>query len=132
MVYTDSVKAKVKSQEFLDIKSNVEDIIKDSGIQNGICTVFAVGSTSAILINENDPMLMHDIKDSLDKIAPSEDLYQHIENAPSHIKASFIGNSQTVPIKDGGMVLGTWQRIMLANFDIEEREREAVVTVIGD
>jgi secondary thiamine-phosphate synthase enzyme len=132
MVYTDSIKAKVKSQEFLDITSKVEEIMKDSGVQNGICSVFSVGSTSAILINENEPMLMQDLKNSLEKIAPKEDFYQHMENAHSHIKSSIVGNSKTIPVKDGSMVLGTWQGIMLANFDVEEREREVVVTVIGD
>jgi secondary thiamine-phosphate synthase enzyme len=132
MNYSETIKLKIKSQEFFDITDEVETIIKKSEIQNGICNIFAVGSTSSILINENEPMIIQDIKDSLESIAPQEKFYHHAENAFSHIKAAFLGSSQTIPIKDGEAVLGTWQSIMIVNFDIDYREREIVVTVIGD
>jgi secondary thiamine-phosphate synthase enzyme len=132
MVYSETIKLKMKSQSFSDITNEVEEIVRNSEIQNGICTIFAVGSTSAILINEDDPMLIQDIKDSLEKVAPENEIYHHSENANSHIKSVFIGNSQTIPIKEGKILLGTWQSIMIANFDVDEREREIAVTLIGE
>ena len=132
MVYTDTIKIKVKSQGFSDITSKVEDIVKDSEIEDGICTIFAVGATSSIIINEDDPMLLQDLKDSLEKIAPKEKIYHHSENAFSHLRSTIIGTNQTIPVKGGELILGTWQEIMIANFDTEDREREIVVTIVGD
>jgi secondary thiamine-phosphate synthase enzyme len=132
MNYSETIKLKIKSQEFFEITDKVESIIKKSEIQNGICSIFAIGSTSAVLINENEPMIIQDFKDSLEVVASEEKLYHHAENAHSHIRAAFIGNSQTIPIKDGKIILGTWQSIMIVNFDVDNREREVVVTVIGD
>jgi secondary thiamine-phosphate synthase enzyme len=132
MNYSETIKLKIKSQEFFEITDKVESIIKKSKIQNGICSIFAIGSTSAVLINENEPMIIQDFKDSLEAVASEEKLYHHAENAHSHIRAAFLGNSQNIPIKDGKIILGTWQSIMIVNFDIDNREREVVVTVIGD
>jgi len=132
MNYTEILKLKIKSQEFFDITDRVESVIRKSEIQNGICNIFVLGSTSAVLLNENEPMLIHDLKESLEKLAPEEKIYNHVENAYSHIRAASIGSSQTFPVKDGEAVLGTWQSIMIANFDIEDREREIVVTIIGE
>lgn len=132
MVYSETIKIKMKSQSFSDITNKIEEIVRNSEIQNGICAVFAVGSTSAILINEDEPMLLQDLKNSLEKVAPENEIYHHSENANSHIKSVFIGNSQTIPIKKGKILLGTWQSIMVANFDVDEREREIVVTLIGE
>jgi secondary thiamine-phosphate synthase enzyme len=132
MNYSETIKLKIKSQEFFEITDKVESIIKKSKIQNGICSIFAIGSTSAVLINENEPMIIQDFKDSLEAVASEEKLYHHAENAHSHIRAAFLGNSQTIPIKDGKIILGTWQSIMIVNFDVDNREREVVVTVIGD
>jgi len=132
MVYSETIKLKIKSQDFVDITDKIEYIVKKSEIQNGICTIFAVGATSAVIINESEPMLLQDLRDSLEKIASEEKIYHHSENAFSHIRSTLIGNSQTIPIKNGELVLGTWQEIMVANFDTDDREREVVVTVIGE
>jgi len=132
MNYTGTIKLKIKSQEISDITDGIEDIVKESGIQNGICNVFVVGSTSAIIINENEPMLVQDLKDSLEKVAPSKEIYHHVENAYSHLRAMYMGSSQTIPVKDGRIVLGTWQSINIANFDVDDREREIVVMIVGD
>jgi len=132
MSYSETIKLKIKSQEFVEITDKVEKIVKTSEIQNGICTIFSAGGTSSVLINENEPMIIQDLKDSLEKIAPEEKIYHHAENAYSHIRASFIGSSQTVPVKDSKVVLGTWQSIMIVNFDVDDREREVVVTVVGE
>ena len=132
MTYSETVKLKMKSQSFSNITNQVEDIVRRSGVENGICTVFGIGSTSAVLINEDEPMLLQDLKNSLEKFVPEREIYQHSENAHSHIKSTFIGNSQTVPIKEGKLLLGTWQEVIAANFDVDSREREFVVTVVGE
>ena len=132
MVYTETIKVKVESQEFVDITSKVEDIVRNSKIKNGLCNIFAVGATAGLMINENEPMLIEDLKKVLEKIASSKGFYHHAANAHSHIKSIIVGNSQTLPVKNGKLVLGTWQQIMVFNFDISDRKREVAVTVIGE
>jgi secondary thiamine-phosphate synthase enzyme len=132
MIYTDSIKIKVKSQKFSNITGKVEDVLRKSKIENGVCLLFSVGSTSAIMINEDDPMLLEDFRKSLEKIAPENGIYQHSMNAHSHIRSMILGNSQSIPIKNGKMSLGTWQELFVVNFDTSDREREVVVTVVGE
>jgi len=132
MSYSETIKVKIKSQDFYDITGKVEDILRKIGVFGGICNIFAVGATGAIIINENEPMLLEDFKKTLDKISSSKEIYQHVENAHSHIRSILVGSSQSIPIKDGKLMLGTWQNILVANFDIEIKEREVVVTIIGD
>lgn len=132
MIYSETIKLRIKPQNLSDITNQIEEIVRRSEIKDGVCTIFALGSTSAILINENEPMLIQDIKDSLEKIAPKNEIYHHTENAYSHIKSAILGNSQSIPIKECKLLLGTWQSIMVANFDIDDREREISVTVVGE
>ena len=132
MTYSETIKIKVKSQEFYDITGKVENIVRKSEVEDGICNVFVAGSTGAVVINENEPMLLEDFKKILEKKSNSKDLYHHMENAYSHIRSAQIGGSQSIPVKEGKMMLGTWQSIMIVNFDTEEREREIIVTVVGD
>jgi secondary thiamine-phosphate synthase enzyme len=132
MIYQETIKLKIKSQGFSDITDKVEGIVRTSGIKNGICSIFPLGSTSSIIINENEPMLIQDLKDALEKIASEEGIYHHAENAFSHVRSAFMGSGQTLPIKDGNVILGTWQSIMAVNFDIDDREREVVITINGE
>ncbi len=132
MAYSETIKLKMKPQEFYDITEKVKDVLKESDVDDGICNVFAVGSTSSVVINENEPMLLEDFRRTLEKISSSKELYQHIENAYSHIRSMLIGGNQSIPVNDGKLMLGTWQNIMVVNFDAETREREVIVTVVGD
>lgn len=132
MIRTETIRVKVKSQEFFDITGKVETIVRNSEIENGICTIFAVGATGSIIINENEPMLLEDLRESLEKVASVKELYQHAENAYSHIRSTLFGNSQTIPFKNRELVLGTWQNIMVVNFDTRTREREVIVTIVGE
>jgi secondary thiamine-phosphate synthase enzyme len=132
MAYSETIKIKVKSQEFYDITGKVEGIVRRSEVDDGICNVFIADSTGAVILNENEPMLLEDFRKVLEKVSNSQDLYQHIENAYSHIRSALIGGSQSIPVNDGKLILGTWQSIMIVNFDNEEREREVIVTVVGD
>ena len=132
MIYTETIKLKVKSQGFSNITGKVEDIVRKSKIKNGICVLFAVGATGGIIVNEDEPMLLEDLRNSLEKVSGKDEIYHHAANAYSHIRSSLLGNSQTIPVKDSGLTLGTWQDIMVANLDTRERGREVVVTGIGD
>ena len=132
MVYKESIKLKLKSQEIGDITGNIEEIVRKSEIEDGICSIFVMGATGSLIVNENEPMLIEDFKKTLEKISPSKDLYQHMENAHSHIRSILIGNSQTIPVRKGELLLGTWQNILIVNFDSRTREREVIVTVIGE
>ena len=132
MFYTESFKIKIPSNNYFDITSKIEDIVRKSNIKNGICNVFSVGSTSGILLNENEPMLVKDIVESLNTSASKDKIYNHSDNAFSHIKSSIIGTSQTMPIKNGNLLRGHWQDVLLFNFDTSEREREVVITVMGE
>mgnify|MGYP001470649892 CR=1 FL=1 len=94
MVYSDTIKLKLKAQESCNITGNVENIMRKSFIENGICNVFLKGSTGAVIINENEPMLLEDLRNVLEKLSNPKEIYQHVENAYSHIKAMLIGSSQ--------------------------------------
>jgi len=91
MVYSETIKLKMKSQNFSNITNQVDEIVRKSEIEDGICTIFSKGSTSAVLINEDEPMLLQDLKNSLGKVASEREIYQHAENAFSHIRSAFVG-----------------------------------------
>ncbi len=103
----------------IDITGHVEKIVSQSTVKEGICLVFVPHTTAGVTINENaDPTVRSDILKELDKAIPWRDDYDHDEgNAAAHIKSSLVGSSQTVIITGGGLKLGTWQGIFLAEFD---------------
>ncbi|RKD22141.1 secondary thiamine-phosphate synthase enzyme [Caminicella sporogenes DSM 14501] len=120
-----------KHMELIDITSEIENIVKKSGVKNGICTVYIPHTTAGITINENaDPDVKKDMVMELNKIVPLEDNYRHIEgNSAAHIKASIMGFSQTVIIEEGRLLLGTWQGIYFCEFD-GPRNRKVYVKII--
>lgn len=132
MFHSGLFKVKLGKNEISDITGKVEDILRKSGVENGLCSVFCVGSTGSVFINENEPMLFEDYRKLLERISESKEIHQHVENAASHMSSILTGSSQTIPVKGGLLFLGTWQSILLANFDVKTREREVMVTVIGE
>jgi secondary thiamine-phosphate synthase enzyme len=117
--------------EFIDITGKVQDVVRESKTQEGICYLFVPHTTAAITINENaDPSVHQDIVMELNKVIPFDDRYRHIEgNSAAHIKASIIGFSETVFIESGRLLLGTWQGIYFCEFD-GPRNRRLHVKVI--
>ena len=105
--------------EMIDITDRVASLVRESGIQGGICHVFVPHTTAAVTINENaDPDVPRDILAAMDRVFPLTDHYRHAEgNAAAHIKASLVGASQMVFIKNGRLALGTWQAIFFCEFD---------------
>lgn len=117
---------------FVDITSQVELAVRESGVEEGLCVVYCPHTTAAITINENaDPDVVHDLKLALADIFPDRREFLHREgNSAAHLKSSIIGASEIIPISDGRMVLGTWQGIYFCEFD-GPRTRKCYVQVIG-
>lgn len=114
----------------LDITHQVAQVVLESDVKDGICTVFIPHTTAAVTINENaDPDVTRDILDKLERMLPKKDGYKHFEgNSASHIKASMFGFSETILVENGNLVLGTWQGIYFCEFD-GPRTRSFIVDV---
>lgn len=121
-----------KDQQIMDITEQVKKIIKESDVKEGICYIYTPHATCAVMINENwDPNIMLDIIDLLDNAVP-KGKWRHDKvdnNGAAHIKASIVGPSEIVPVKDGKLMLGQWQDIMLADFD-GPKERKIFVDLL--
>jgi secondary thiamine-phosphate synthase enzyme len=124
-----------KKDGLYDITSRVTEIIKESKVSTGIASVYARGSTAAIMIQENwDQSVQNDVITLLNRLIPSG-IWEHDRqdnNGDAHLKAGLVGASETIPVVDGTAGLSTWQNIFLCEFDGPRNKREIVVTVIGD
>lgn len=124
------VKTKRKFQ-VIDITANIQEIVERAVVAEGLCCVFVPHATAAVTINENaDPNIGEDLQEALAKLIP-EGVWRHDQiddNAAAHIKAAIIGPSEMVPVKNGKLVLGTWQSLMLLEFD-GPRERKVIVQI---
>ena len=125
-----SVQTRSKT-EFIDITSQIQGKVKETGVENGCCMVYVPHTTAAVTINESaDPSVANDILNTLNRIVPWEAAYTHLEgNSPAHVKSSLVGVSEMVVIEKGRLVLGTWQGIFFCEFD-GPRSRKVNVTVI--
>lgn len=105
--------------EMIDITSEVEQVVKQAGVQSGVCYVHVPHTTAAVTVNENaDPDVPHDILSALSRVFPKRGVYRHGEgNSDAHIKTSLVGSSVTVLIENGRLVLGTWQSVFFCEFD---------------
>ena len=137
-VITKQIKISSKSEnDVIDITKQVAEAISESGISNGIITIFVSGSTGAITTIEYEPGLVKDFPDLLSRIAPDDINYEHEEmwhdgNGRSHVKASLVGPSLTIPFQDGQLLLGTWQQIIFLELDTRARTRTLVLQIIGE
>ena len=137
-VYREEVRIKTAREgDIVDITNLVENVVKRSGISDGMVHVFAIGSTAAISTMEYEPGLKQDLPEILERIAPKNIEYKHHlrwgdYNGHSHIRATILGPSLTVPIKDGRLILGTWQQIIFIELDVRARDRRIMVTVMGE
>jgi len=120
-----------------DITRQVEKEIEDCGIKSGIVTVFAIGSTAGVSTIEYESGLLSDLRTMWDRLIPISAGYGHDRawgdgNGHSHLRASLLGTSVTIPFDSGRMVLGTWQQIVYVDFDNRPRSREIVLQIIGE
>jgi secondary thiamine-phosphate synthase enzyme len=125
-----TIKTNTQTQ-ILDITAQVQNAVDESGITEGLCCVFVPHTTAGVTINENaDPSVKQDITMELNKVIPFDDNYSHLEgNSAAHIKASIIGSSVNVPVKNNYLLLGTWQGICFCEFD-GPRTRKYYVKII--
>lgn len=123
------------SNDIVDITDEVAQAVEKSEIKDGICLISCPGSTAGLTTIEYEPNLIEDFKEFLEKLVPSDQKYRHDQtwgenNGFSHIRSALIKPFLTVPIEDGKLVLGTWQQIVLVDFDSRPREREVRVKII--
>jgi secondary thiamine-phosphate synthase enzyme len=123
--------------DVIDITGQTSKALEESNLEDGIVTVYISGSTAAITTIEYEPGLIQDFPSMLSRIVPKDIEYQHDNtwhdgNGHSHVKASLIGPSMTIPFKDGNLMLGTWQQIVLLETDTRPRERKIILQIIGE
>ena len=138
MIYQDSISLSTKGNgDIHEITGNVERLIKQSAIANGIVHIFNVGSTAAIGTIEFEPGLARDLPEFLNRLIPPGRNYGHEQmwhdgNGHSHLQATLLGPSLTMPFKEGQLIRGTWQQIFHLECDIKPRNRIIFITVIGE
>ncbi len=120
----------------VDLTEGVARIVRTAGVDRGLVTVFAVGSTVAVTTMEHEPGGVHDLQALLERLIPARDDYEHNvrnhdTNAHAHLRAAVIGASETIPVVDGQLALGTWQQIVLVDFDDRPRNRTVTVQVVS-
>ncbi len=120
-----------------DITDQIRNLLKDCGIRDGIVTIFTPSSTSALTTIEYESGALSDLRRLFDEIIDPSRPYAHNArwgdgNGHSHVRASLLGPSITIPIVDGRLTLGTWQQVILVDFDIRPRRRELVVQILGN
>jgi secondary thiamine-phosphate synthase enzyme len=120
----------------VDITTGVQSVVSTSGVARGVVTVFATGSTVAITTMEYEPGAIHDLQALLDRLIPAHADYEHNRrnhdtNAHAHLRAAVIGPSESIPVLDGSLALGTWQQVVLIDFDDRPRRRTVTVQVLS-
>jgi secondary thiamine-phosphate synthase enzyme len=137
-VLTEHISVKTKGEvDIIDITDKIEGTIENSGLNKGIVTIFVPGSTGALTTIEYEPGLLQDFPAALERIAGRDVSYEHEKrwhdgNGHSHVRASLLGPSLTVPFNDGKLILGTWQQIIFVELDVRSRARNLVVQIIGE
>ncbi len=139
MVVTKQLKIETNGNcDIVNITKHVATAVDESNIKDGIVTVFNVGSTAGVTTTEYEPGLVnYDIAAAFEKIAPRNGRYEHEktwhdDNGHAHVRASVLGPSLTIPVIDGQMPLGTWQQIILVDFDTRPRTRTVICQINGE
>ena len=136
IVYSTASYTTTGRTDIIDITPEVDDAVRSSGIKNGNLLLFISGSTAALTTIEYESGVVNDLKRAIERIAPHTMEYEHDRrwgdgNGYSHVRAALLGASLHVPIKDSRMLLGTWQQIVLLDFDNRPRKREVQIQVMG-
>jgi secondary thiamine-phosphate synthase enzyme len=120
----------------VDLTEGVVSVVNTSGVQRGLVTVFATGSTVAVTTMEYEPGGVSDLQQLLDRLIPASGEYRHNQlnhdtNAHAHLRAAVIGPSETIPLVEGRLALGTWQQVVLIDFDDRPRRRTVTVQIVS-
>ena len=118
--------------EFIDLTAEIQEVVSEAGISNGVVHVFAPHATGVIILTENDPALLEDIRDFLEKIAPRSGSYNHPSNAHAHLRSVLLPPDKTLPVLNGQVELGTWQSLLFVETDVHPRRRTVIVQVMGE
>lgn len=118
--------------DFIDLSGQVQSAVSSSSIKNGIAHVFAPHATGILILTENDPDLLVDIKNFLEKIAPKHLSYNHPSNAYSHLRSILLPPDKTLPVVNGQIEFGTWQSLLFVETDVYPRKRTIIIQVIGE
>jgi secondary thiamine-phosphate synthase enzyme len=122
--------------DVIDLTAGVESVVRSAGAATGAVTVFVPGSTAAVTTMEYEPGGVSDLRELLDRLVPSEGDYEHNRlnhdtNSHAHMRAAIVGPSETIPLDGGRLQLGTWQQIVLLDFDDRPRRRTVLVSVVS-
>jgi len=137
-VITKTIRVKTKGEDdIIDITKQTSKVIESSEIKNGTVTIFVSGSTAALTTIEYEPGLLSDFPKMLERVAPKNIDYGHEQrwhdgNGHSHVRASLLGPSLTIPFSNRNLMLGTWQQIVLLELDTRSRERSLVLQILGE
>jgi len=137
-IINEVIRLKTKGNpDLLNITEEITRLLKSTKLKKGNVTVFVVGSTAAITSFEYEPGLIEDMRDLYEKLIPQNRRYHHDDtwgdaNGFSHLRAALQGSSLTIPFEEGRLLLGTWQQVVLAEFDHQPRNRQIVVQIIGE
>jgi len=118
--------------DFVDLSSRVEEVVRKSGVKNGLAHVFAPHATGILILTEYESALLNDIRNALERLIPKRGSYQHPSNAHSHIRSALLCPDRTLPIVDGRVAFGTWQSLLFVETDVYPRKRTVIVQVIGE
>ena len=127
--FTFSTKGEI---DFVDLTHEVEELVRKTGIKNGLAHVFTPHATGIIILTEYEPSLLSDIRNVLEKLVPKRVSYEHPANAHSHLRSVLLCPDRTLPIVDGHLALGTWQSLVFVETDVYSRRRTVIVQVIGE
>lgn len=117
--------------EFVDLTDKVLEATSKSGVRNGLVHVFAPHATGIVILTENEPSLLGDIKDWLQDIIPKNKAYKHPSNAHAHLRSLLLPPDKTLPVVDGRVEFGTWQSILFVETDVHARKRTVIIQVLG-
>ena len=122
--------------DVLDLTEGIAGVVRESGVEHGAATVFVPGATAAVTAMEFEPGGVHDLRETLARLVPAAGDYEHNRlnhdsNSHAHIKAAIVGPSETVPVRGGRLVTGTWQQIVLVDFDDRPRERTVTIQILA-
>lgn len=133
VVVNKTIHFKTKGEiEFIDLSNQVQEEVAKTGVKKGIAHAFTPHATGVLILTENDPALLNDIKNFLEKVVPKHANYQHPSNAHSHLRSMLLPPDKTLPIINGNVEFGTWQSLLFVETDVHPRERTLIIQILGE
>lgn len=118
--------------QFVDLSEKVQEAVSSSGVENGLAHVFAPHATGILILTENEPGLLADIRSFLEEQVPRDGRYSHPSNAHAHLRSMLLPPDKTLPVVNGRAELGTWQSLLFVETDVRPRKRTVIIQVVGE